>query len=118
MNIIIRILANSLAILIASKLVPGFIFEGSVLNLFIAGLVIALFNGFIRPIVQLISLPITVLTLGLFYIVINVAILILAVSFVPSVIINGFWPAFWGVIVISLTNGLISSFTKKNARNN
>lgn len=118
MNIIIRILANSLAIIIAARFIPGFIFEGSLISLFIAGAIIAFFNGFIRPIVQLISLPITILTLGLFYVIINIAILILAMSFVPSVIINGFWSAFWGVVIISLTNGLISSLIKKNARNN
>ncbi len=118
MNIIIRILANSLAILIAARLIPGFIFQGSWLNLLLAGAVIAFFNGFVRPVVQLISLPITILTLGLFYIVINVAILLLAVSFVPSVQIVGFWPAFWGVIVISIVNSLISSQTKKHAKNN
>jgi len=118
MKIIIRILANSLAILIADRLISGFIFEGSLVNLLIAGVAIAFFNGFIRPIVQFISLPITVLTLGLFYIIINIAILVLAVSFVPSVMINGFWSAFWGVIIISLTNGLISFFIKKNATNN
>jgi len=115
MNIIIRILANSLAILIADRIIPGFIFEGNLLGLLVAGIVIAFFNGFIRPIVQLISLPFTLLTLGLFYIIINIAILILAVSFIPSVVINGFWPAFWGVIVISLTNGFISSLNKKHA---
>ena len=117
MNIIIRILVNSLAILIADRLIPGFIFEGNILSLFLAGTIIAFFNGFIRPIVQFISLPLTLLTLGLFYIIINVAILILATSFIPSVMIDGFWPAFWGVIVISITNSLIYSLTKtkKNA---
>jgi len=118
MNIIIRILANSLAILIAARIIPGFIFEGSVFNLLIAGVIVAFFNGFVRPIVQLISLPITILTLGLFYIIINVAILLLAMSFVPAVEILGFWPAFWGVIVISIVNSLISSLFKKHAKNN
>jgi len=113
MNIIIRILANSLAILIAAKIIPGFVFEGSWASLLLAGVIVAFFNGVVRPIVQLISLPITILTLGLFYIIVNVFILLLAVSFVPTIHIYGFWPAFWGVIVISLVNGLISLLTKK-----
>jgi len=114
-EIIIRILANSLAILVASRIIPGFYFEGSLLGLLIAGAVIAFFNGIIRPILQFISLPITILTLGLFYIIINVFVLLMAASFVPAVEISGFWPAFWGVIVISLFNSFIHSLTKKNA---
>ena len=113
MRIIIRILVNSLAVLVAAKLIPGFVFDGTWLNLLFAGAIIGLFNGIVRPIVQIISLPITILSLGLFYIIINVIILLLAASFIPSLIITGFWPAFWGVIVISLVNNLVSSFIKK-----
>jgi len=112
MSIIIRILANSLAILVAARFIPGFIFEGTWLNLLFAGAIIGLFNSIVRPIVQIIALPIIFLTLGLFYIIINVAILLLAVSFIPTLHVAGFWPAFWGVIIISLINNLISSLTK------
>ena len=113
MRIIIRILVNSLAVLVAAKLIPGFVFDGTWLNLLFAGAIIGLFNGIVRPIVQIISLPITILSLGLFYIIINVIILLLAASFIPSLIITGFWPAFWGVIFIILVNNLVSSFIKK-----
>ena len=113
MRIIIRILANALAVLVAAKIIPGFVFEGSFVNLLLAGAIIGFFNIVIRPIVQFISLPITFLTLGLFYVIINVAILLLAVSFIPNLHVAGFWPAFWGVIVISLVNNLISSLVKK-----
>jgi len=113
MNILIRVLANSLAILVAARFIPGFIFDGTWLNLLFAGAIIGLFNSIVRPIVHIISLPIIFLTLGLFYVIINVAILLLAVSFVPSLHVAGFWPAFWGVIVISLVNNLISSLVKK-----
>lgn len=113
MGILIRILANSFAILVAAKFIPGFVFDGNWINLLFAGAIIGLFNGIVRPIVQIISLPIIFLTLGLFYVIINVAILLLAVSFIPTLHVAGFWPAFWGVIVISLVNNLISSVIKK-----
>lgn len=113
MKILIRILANSLAVLLAAKLIPGFVFEGSFVNLLFAGAIIGLFNGIVRPVVQLISLPLIFLTLGLFYILINIAILFLAVSFIPNLHITGFWPAFWGIFVISIVNNLVSYITKK-----
>lgn len=113
MGIIIRILANSLAVLVAARLIEGITFAGSWVELLIAGAIIGLFNGIIRPIIKLISLPIIFLTLGLFSIIINVVILLLADKFINSLTITGFWPAFWGVLVISLINSLISSLTKK-----
>jgi len=113
MGIIIRILANSLAVLVAAKLIHGISFDGTWLNLLFAGAIIGFFNGVIRPIIQLISLPVTILSLGLFYVIINVIILLLAANFIPALHIDGFWPAFWGVIVISLVNNLVSGLVKK-----
>jgi putative membrane protein len=108
MKIIIRILANCLAILIAAKLVPGFIFSGSSWDLLVAGTVIGLINALIKPIIELVALPVIFLTLGLFNIVINVGMLLLADRFLTHLTITGFWPAFWGVVILSLINHLIS----------
>ncbi|KKR21930.1 MAG: hypothetical protein UT50_C0002G0021 [Candidatus Moranbacteria bacterium GW2011_GWA2_39_41] len=113
MKLILRILANCAAILIAAKYIPGFIFSGSPTDLLIAGAVIGLINGLIRPIVELIALPVILLTLGLFDIIINVGLLLLADKFLTQLTIKGFWPAFWGVVIISLVNHLISHFSKK-----
>lgn len=112
MRLIIRILANSAAILIASKYISGFVFTGSPTDLFIAGAVIGLINGLIKPIIELIALPVVFLTLGLFNIVINVGLLLLADNFLTQLTIKGFWPAFWGVIIISVANHLISHLSK------
>lgn len=112
MRAIIRILANSLAILIAVKLVPGFIFSGDLLSLFIAGAVIGLINCFVRPVIQFLSFPVILLTLGLFNVLINIFLLFLASRLLPSLEIQTFWAAFWGVVIISLTNHLISSLGK------
>lgn len=118
MSIIIRILANSLAILIAARLVPGFVFSGDILNLIIAGAVIGLINALAKPIVQILSFPVILLTLGLFNILINIFLLFLAARFLPHLDIQTFWAAFWGVIIISLTNYIVSHLSKQKENNN
>lgn len=112
MRLLVRIIANCAAILIAAKYIPGFIFSGSPVDLLIAGAVIGLINSFIKPIIELIALPVVFLTLGLFNIVINVGLLLLADHFLNQLIIKGFWSAFWGVIIISVINHLVSHLSK------
>jgi len=118
MSIIIQILANSLAILIATRLVPGFVFSGDILNLLIAGAVIGLVNALLKPVIRIISFPVIFLTLGLFNILINIFLLFLAAKFLPDLNIQTFWAAFWGVIIISLTNYLISHLSKSQKDTN
>jgi putative membrane protein len=116
MNIIIRILANSLAILIATRLVPGFIFSGDILNLLIAGAVIGLINALVKPVIQILSFPVILLTLGLFNILINIFLLFLTAKFLPHLNIQTFWAAFWGVVIISLTNHFVSHLGKSTEK--
>lgn len=113
MGLIIRILANSAAIWAANRLVPGFIFAGTYVDLFIAGAVLGIVNGLIGPILKLISFPIILLTLGLFSLVINILLLYLAASFLPALHIQSLSAAFWGLIVISLVNNLVNYLNKK-----
>jgi len=112
MKLLLRILANCAAILIATKYVPGFVFKGSLTDLLIAGAVIGLINALIKPVIELIALPVVFLTLGLFNIVINIALLLFAAKFIPHLAIHGFWPAFWGVVILSIMNHLISHLNR------
>ena len=109
LKLIIRILANCAAILAADYLVPGFIFSGNWQDLVIAGAILGIVNSFIRPIVKLITFPLILLTLGLITIVINIALFILAINFIPSLSVHGFSAIFWGIIVISLVNYILLS---------
>jgi len=118
MKLLIRIIANAIAILIATRYIPGFIFSGSPFDLLIAGIVIGFINAFVKPIIELISLPVVFLTLGLFNIIINVGLLLLADKFLTQLTINGFWPAFWGVIIISVVNHLVSHLSKNTGDTN
>jgi putative membrane protein len=111
-KIIVQILANSLAILAADKLVPGFVFRGDWQELLLAGAVLGIINSFVRPLVKLLAFPFILLTLGLFTLIINIAMLFLAASFIPDLIINGFWAGLWAAIIIGIVNSIVTNIFK------
>lgn len=116
-RVIIQILANSVAILVADRLVPGFVFRGAWQDLLFAGAVLGIINSLVRPLVKLLTFPVIILTLGLFTIIINIAMLYLAASFIPGLIISSFWAGFWAVIIISIVNGIITKIFKPKKEN-
>ena len=113
MRFIVQILVNALAIFVADYLIEGIIFEGDLITLFIAGLLLGLINFILKPILKLISAPLIALSLGLFIIIINIALLWLLEYFVPELTIVGFWSYFWGVLIISLVNIFFGTGQKK-----
>lgn len=117
MRFLVRILANALAIYLAAYFVIGFSFPHQTQDwklLLLAGLILALFNAVLKPLLKLISLPLMILTLGLFTLVINIALLWLLSQFLPQLTITGFWAYFWGTIIISLVNWIVEPFIKKS----
>jgi len=110
---IIQIVINALAILIAAYLVPGIVFEGSVWKLLLAGLILGIANAWIKPLLNLIALPLVVVTFGLFTVVINIAILSFVAFLIPELSIQGWISALWGVLVISLTNYALGFLLEK-----
>lgn len=112
MRVLIALLGNAVA-LYATTLVPGITFRGSVLTLIIAGLLFGLFNATVRPLVMLLSLPLVILTLGLFYFVLNGLLLWLASALLPGYEIAGFIPALLGSLVIAVVNGILSLFARR-----
>jgi len=113
MRFIAQVLVNGLAIFLAAYLVPGFVFEGNILTLLVAGLILGLINFFIRPVLRLLTAPLIALTLGLFLIVINIGLLWLLEYLVPQLTITGFWAYFWGVVIISGANIIFGTKRKK-----
>ena len=113
MRFVAQILVNALAIFLADYLVPGFIFEGDILTLIIAGLVLGLINVFIRPILRLISAPLIIFSLGLFIIIINIILLWLLEYLISDLTITGFWTYFWGVLIISMVNIVFGTGKRK-----
>ena len=98
-----RLFITAFALWAATELVPGLEVRG-LFSLLLAALGFGLVNAFVRPLAVLISLPLTVLTLGLFLLVVNAAMLGLTALLVPGFHVAGFWPAFWGAVVVSITS--------------
>ncbi len=102
-NILINWLLNALSLMIVAHVIRGFDVN-SFATALIAALVIGLVNATIGVILKILTLPVTLLTLGVFWLVINALMLQLASAFVPGFTIHGFLPAFFGAIVLSLVN--------------
>lgn len=101
MSIILRWLCYALAIIFVSWVIPG-IEVFSFLNAMFAVIIIALINTFIKPLLQIITLPVNILTLGLFSLVINALLLMLAGYITPGFEVEGFLSALFGSILMSL----------------
>ncbi|OGG39838.1 hypothetical protein A2118_00245 [Candidatus Kaiserbacteria bacterium GWA2_50_9] len=102
MKIIYHWLVGALAILVAAYLVPGV--TVTLVGAIIAAVVLGALNLFIRPIIRIITLPITIITLGFFSLVIDALFVLLASSFVIGFFVAGFWPAFFFALVLTVIN--------------
>ena len=104
---LIHLLVTSALLLLVSNLVKGVVIE-SWGSAFIAALVLGLVNGVVRPLMVLLTLPLTLLTFGLFLLVINALMLQLSAAMVPGVKVSGFGPALVGSLVLTILNLLVS----------
>lgn len=103
---IVQVVANSAAVVVAAHVVPGITYHGGLLYLLLVGVVIGLINLLVKPVVTFLSCPLILLTLGLFYLVINGLMLALAAALLEGLSIQGFVPAILGGIVLALVNWL------------
>jgi putative membrane protein len=108
MRFILRLLLNGVAVLFAAWLIPGMHVDTPATGL-IAGIALGFVNAIVRPVLFLLTLPLTVLTLGLFIFVLNAICLALAAWLVPGFSIAGFGTAFMGALVISIVSWALSS---------
>ena len=106
---LIRVLVVAIGLWIASKIVPGVSINDG-WSLFWAALLLGLVNAIVRPVVIILTLPLTILTLGLFLLVINAAMLSLVAWMLDGMTVDGFWSAFFGAIVISIVGWLVTWF--------
>ena len=114
MRIIVQILTNALAISLAAYFVPGISFDGDLFTLVIAGLVLGLINFFLKPVLKIISIPLIILSLGLFTVIINIGMLWMLEYFIKELTITGFWAYFWGTMVMSIVNIFVGITIKKD----
>src|SRR3954464_3624175 len=101
MHLILRWILNTLALFIVVTIVPGFYYR-SVVTLAIAALVLGLLNAIVRPILFILTLPLTIVTLGLFLLILNAVMLELTAMLVPGFRIEGFGWAIVGAVVLTL----------------
>ena len=103
MKMLVHWLLSALALWIVSRLVPGFSVSGPTAAL-IAAVVIGFVNATLGLFLKIITFPLTLLTLGLFWLIINAVVIKLAAAIVPGFHVYTFGAAFWGAIVLSLVN--------------
>ena len=100
---IAKVVIAAVALWLAAVIVPGIDYDGWV-NLLLAGLLLGLVNAFVRPVVTILTLPVTILTLGLFLLVVNAAMIGLVGWLLPGLTVAGFWPAIFAAIVTGVVS--------------
>ncbi len=111
----LRTLITILGLLLASAIIPGVAIEGTG-SVILAAILLGLVNGFVRPIAFLLTLPITILTLGLFLFVLNAAMFGLVAAMLDNFIVAGFWSAIFGSLVVSITSTIASWYIGPDGR--
>ena len=114
-GIVLRTLVIGLGIWVAAWMLPG-VNTLDARSLIWAAIVLGLINAFVRPVLVILTLPVTVLTLGLFLLVLNAAMLNLAGWLVDGFEVVGFWNAVFGAIIISVISGLCSQLIGPSGR--
>jgi len=106
-GIILRTLIIMLGLFLASVIIPGVEISGTG-SFILAALLLGLVNAFVRPVAFLLTLPLTIVTLGLFLFVLNAAMFGLVASVLDNFVVAGFWSAVFGAIIVSLTSTIAS----------
>ncbi|ELR69332.1 putative membrane protein [Fulvivirga imtechensis AK7] len=117
MNFLIKLLLSAIAVVITAYLLPGVDISG-----FLAAILVAAFlsflNAIVRPVLVILTIPITIVTLGLFLLVINAIIILIADAIIPGFDVNGFWWALLFSIILAIVNSVFESLSKKERDRN
>lgn len=109
MNLLIRLVISTLAILVASNVLDG-VYVADLTTALIVAVVLGILNTLIKPILVLLTLPITIVTLGLFYLVINVLMVYLAANLVGGFSVDSFLSALFFSLIVSLVSSVLGLF--------
>lgn len=108
-NFLISWLVSAVVLLLVTYIVPGFVVKDFTAAL-IAALVIGVINAVLVPILNLLALPLNIITLGLFSFIISAIGLLISAALAPGFVITGFWPALLGALVIAVLNTVVGLF--------
>lgn len=114
-GIVLRTLITMLGLFLASALVPGVSISGA-WTFILAAVLLGLVNAFVRPIAFVLTLPITLITLGLFLFVLNAAMFGLVAAMLDSFVVTGFWSALFGAIIVGITSTIASWYIGPDGR--
>lgn len=112
MYLITRILFSAMVLLVVERLIDGVAVE-SVYIAIIAAIILGFLNAVVRPILVVLTLPVSILTLGLFVFVINALLFMFAASFLQGFSVAGFWPALWGSIIMTVGGIIGGKYIKR-----
>lgn len=112
---LLRAAITALGLWVASEILDGLVFE-SPSKLLVAAILLGVVNAFVRPLAFILTLPLTVLTLGLFLLVLNAAMVGLVAWIVPGFEISGFWTAVGAALIVSLVSWAASSAIGSNGK--
>ena len=108
-TILLRFLITGVGVFLALSIVPGI--DAQTITAGIAAvLLLSFLNAIVRPLLYLFSLPLIVMTLGIFMVVINALLLQLVAYLVKGFTVQGFWPSFWGALIISVVTTILNLF--------
>ena len=115
MGFFVRVVVNVLAIVLASSIVPGIRLDG-VLPAIAAGILLGVINAVVRPVLIVLTFPITLVTLGLFLLVLNGLCLWLVAGVVKGFYVDGFWAAVLGALVVSVLSWIVTVLVSDSGR--
>ena len=114
-GIFIRTMIAMLGLFLASQILPGVSIVGTG-SFILAALLLGLVNGVVRPIAFVLTLPLTIITLGLFLFVLNAAMFGLVAALLDNFVVTGFWPALFGALIVSFTSTIASWYIGPDGR--
>jgi putative membrane protein len=112
MKFLLQLIVSALAVIVTSLFIPGVHVDAPVTAIIVAA-VLAFLNSIVKPLLVILTIPITLFTLGFFLLVINAIIILLAARIVPGFTVSGFWSALFFSMVLTLITSFFNSFGAK-----
>jgi putative membrane protein len=112
MRLLVHWILSALSLMLVAHFVPGF-YVKSFLYALLASVVIGLINATLGLLLKVLTFPLSIVTLGLFLLVINALMLKLSAALVPGFEVRGFWPAFWGALLLAILGMIIHALLRK-----
>jgi len=113
MNFLIKLLLSSLSVIVASYILPGAHVDGF-FDALVVSLFLALFSATLKPLLVILTIPVTVFTLGFFLLVINALMIMLADYVVDGFYVDGFWWALLFGVIVAIVNSIFEGVSKKS----